>query len=210
MANTDVVILDCDGVLSGYFEGFCDLVMEHAGVSLCAEDFSGNWDFSKELEDVLRQKGVLDPNMVAARIRKRMREPGFCLCLPVYPYAQQMVECLQRVFDRVLVVTSPLTGSPTWMEERSQWLLQHAGVSRKDVIHCDDKQFVYGSLFIDDKPLNVRTWGSRWGRGSKRVTPALLWGTPFNRKDTSDLRRIDGWEELQGIVENQLERLPAR
>jgi len=201
MSKTDVALVDCDGVLAGFFEGMAELVLRTAGVEILPEDFSGSWSFSTELEEVLKRKGCIDPNVMCAHVRQEMMAPGFCLGLPLLGHAVEMVESLWGTFDRVLIVTSPYSSNPTWMEERCVWLNRHLGVERKDVVLTDSKEFVYGSLFIDDKPENVRSWGARWGGGTRSVTPALLWGTPFNRKDDAGLRRVDGWEALLSIID---------
>jgi len=197
-----ILLLDCDAVLSDFFAGVARVCMEETGLDLRTEDFSGEWSFTREIEDVLRRKGDLQPAMSASKIRTRILQRGFCANLPPLPGARESLASLQEMVE-VIVVTSPMEHASHWRQERVEWLRREMGLPDEAVILCERKDLIFGDLFVDDKPTNVRRWRDRWGSGTRAVTPALLWDTPFNRRNTSDMRRVMGWSDLLQVVESR-------
>jgi len=120
---------------------------------------------------------------------------GWCASLPVYPGAQEAVRELSARAD-VYIVTTAWHGSPTWCHDRTQWLHDHFGISRQNVIYAWAKHLVQGDIFVDDKPSNVREWCEHFPGGVGFVWNGWL---EERNRDMEPLRTQD-WGRVIKLV----------
>ncbi len=192
------ILLDVDGVLADFVQGVLDVVFQETGLLIYPSEIH-EWDFLRNLDNILKAKGLANAISHAARIRQRILQAGFCANLKPFPAAIEAVNKLKESC-KVTLLTTPFYGNPYWKEERSVWAQKHLG--RVDVVHIRDKSPHWGNVFLDDKPDHVRAWGERWSTGPINGSPALLWDTHQN-KSTTDLRRITSWNEVIELIEAQ-------
>jgi 5'(3')-deoxyribonucleotidase len=108
--------------------------------------------------------------------RELLSPPGFALGLEPYPGAVQGVRAL-REMGRVVFVTTPFTGSPTWSFERTEWLMKRLDASRSDIAHLVDKTLFAGDILVDDAPNQLEAW-VRSGRAAVRMARPWNEGAP--------------------------------
>lgn len=176
------VLLDVDGILANFIAPVLDHIVEVSGRRYAHDDVKV-WDIFTALPDVAHLESA---------VYDQMRMKRACFEIPLYDGAVDGVARLQELAD-VLIVTSPLSGSPYWMFEREAWLSHHFGIKHKDIIHARRKEHVDGDIFVDDKVEHVEAWQkqhpTKW---------ALLWDQPYNRMSRHP--RVRSWEELHQAV----------
>lgn len=133
---------------------------------------------------------------------KLIRSPGFCYNLPIHEDLFDLPKRIMDLDERVLFVTSPYDTAPTWCYERTEWLKDHYGVDRDDIIFARSKQYVDGKFLIDDLYKNIISWESYNNRYSKTTPRGILVHRHWNRhenlpKEAQDysffrLKTIDG------------------
>ena len=164
-----VVLLDVDGVLANFIHATLSTLSRHTKRAPYTHDSITTWEVFDSLPEQER------PHQDA--VYRRMKLPGACYDIPVYPDAVEGVARLCAVAD-VIVVTSPFKGSQTWTHEREEWLWNHFGISHDDVIHARRKGFIRGDFLIDDKPSHLRDWRAMNPRGR-----AIYWKNPQFAED---------------------------
>lgn len=156
------ILLDCDGVVSNFYDPCLDIIKDLVDEPLELKD-PGNWD-------------IFHAHGLSEEVRKAtyevMNRPGWCSSLKPYPGAIDGVQQLMMLGD-VYIVTSPTRGD-TWHREREIWAYNHLGIYTKRVIHTAAKEMVYGDLLIDDRESNLQAWAkapwNRYGVPIKWVT----------------------------------------
>lgn len=177
------ILLDVDGPLTtGMVEHTCGLLREE-GID-AHPHLVTQWD-------ICRAFGA--PPDVVARIYARLREPGVCAGFAPREGADELVRSLRR-WARVVAVTAPLDGSPTWAQEREVWLTDYLDFRVEDVVSVRDKTLVDGDALVDDKYSTVKAWSAKWGR------EAILWDAPYNVLDHHQPRASD-YFELLGLLQ---------
>jgi 5'(3')-deoxyribonucleotidase len=177
-----VVLLDVDGVLGNFIEANLR-TLRSLGVERCHDDVT-----TYDLEHCLR----LD-DTTRALMEFRWGLPGFCASIPPYPGAQDAVDRLRTVAD-VYALTAPMF-TATWQHERTEWLVEHFGFRRKDVISTHAKHLVRGDVFVDDKPSHVEAWQAAHPGGV-----GILWGRPYNVGAVGGVRRETEWGAVVGLL----------
>lgn len=182
-------LLDTDGVLGNFHEPCLDLINEIGGTKFTLDDLK-EWDLFNAL-------GV--DKDVKAEVYRRMKEPGWCTNLPVYPGAVEGVAKLRAVAD-VYIVTSPMNG-PTWTSERDEWLYRHFGFKTKQIIHTSAKYVCAGDALIDDKIENLVKWKSGHPKGL-----AIRWLVPqYKSQVYSDGPTTADWDEICAMMFNSFD-----
>lgn len=130
------------------------------------------------------------------------RDTELCRSLPVYDGAKDFVRELRAMAD-VLIVTSPYSAVPNWCHHRINWLAEHFGISKRDVIFAKRKDMVRGHLLIDDKLSNCEAWVSKSAHRK-----AVVFDQPWNRQQTAahggNLVRARSYEEVLKVVRESL------
>lgn len=148
-----VVLLDCDGILADFVTPVLDEVHRLTGSRYSLDDLK-TW----EIFDTL----PYGPEIKSA-CYARMKEPGACAALTLYPGAKEAVAKIKELAD-LYILTSPMR-SKTWAHERTDRLEKHFKISHDRVIHAHAKHLVVGDVFIDDKPSNVASWRAHHPNG---------------------------------------------
>jgi 5'(3')-deoxyribonucleotidase len=115
-----------------------------------------------------------------------MSEPGFVSGIGWVDGAADAVRLFRRWGHDVLCVTSPYSGSRTWMRERLEWL--------EPLFHHDDvlfvkgarKPLVRGDVLVEDHPAIACAWLEANPEGK-----AILVDRPWNSPDAAEWQPHD-------------------
>ncbi len=144
------VLLDIDGVVANFIEGCRPLAEQLIGRSFHHDDID-QWFIEKALGmDEVQTKALYCQVM----------EEGWCRKLPVYEQARECVAKI-REYATVIPLTAHFHDSKTWAWERDEWILEHFGIPKVDVIHTHRKFQVDGDVLIDDKTSHLQRWQAR-------------------------------------------------
>jgi 5'(3')-deoxyribonucleotidase len=179
------LLLDSDGVLSGFIAGVVATVNRHRRAkgdlrTVYVADVD-QYNFAAALKLTELERGDLW-NAIA--------EPGWCAALPVLPGAESGVETL-RGLREVFIVTKPWEDGPTWCHERTAWLASKLAIPRSRVVHTDAKYVVGGDMLVDDHVETLEAWHAQHPEG----TP-VLWRTPHNEHDRWSGVVVEDFHEL--------------
>ncbi len=177
------VLLDCDGVLADFVEGFLGLVEDYTGRKYKHEDIT-EFHIEKAL-------GLSEED---ARAIFDMVGRGFAAYLRPLPGAVEAVKRLREIAE-VYIVTSPWNSCNTWMSERERWLRVHLDIPHSHVLHGSAKHLVCGDFLVDDKTENCITW-----QGHHPRSKAVLWKAPWNANDEWGGHHMNDWDQLIELV----------
>lgn len=181
------VCLDVDGVLGNFPLAALRYINDRAGREYLLGDI--------EEHDILKALGLLHWQ---DDFDRWCADTGVCRELEVYDGAKDFVRELRAMAD-VLVVTSPYVGVPTWCHHRINWLAEHFGIPRRDVIFAKRKEMIRGHLLIDDKLSNCEAWVSK-----SQHRKAVVFDQPWNRQRAATgahmMVRARGYEEALKVV----------
>lgn len=185
-----IVLLDVDGVLADFLGG-CLRVLRRFGVDADARHVT-TW----RIEDALGLAAEQRHELMQAWAR-----PGFCTRLEPYPGAVEGVHEL-RELARVYPVTAPMWSCPTWEHERREWLVEHFGFDRADVINTHAKHRVDGDVLVEDRADTLAAW--RVARIEERAQWAhgVLWGRPYNERSDWAGIRTNSWSAVVRLAES--------
>lgn len=177
-----LVLVDADGILLDYVKTSLDLINERFGRRYLPEQVTA-WDFTS----LPGWEDVKDWYWTA------VKQPGFCASIPPIEGAREGVEALRKV-ARVEVATSPFFGSPTWVHERDEALIDHFGFSHKDVHHVRKKERLTGDFLVEDHHGNLEAWERANGRFG------FLWTRPYNAGFQRLGPRVSSWDQIVKVV----------
>ncbi len=140
------VLFDCDGVIVDYIDTYLKVAAKF-GIKRKIEEIT-QWDCEKSLGLSERENFMINQAMQGPGVAREMRP---------YPEAVDWVHKIARIAD-VYFVTSPYRGSPTWVHDRSEWLVRYFSDLGEKVIHTKHKELVVGDVFVDDKFEHVEKW----------------------------------------------------
>lgn len=173
-------LVDVDGVLADFMTPALEVVRIVSGVAYDINEFNSMHIFDhvpKQYEDACYE---------------RYGEKGFCSKFQPYPEALDGLLELGEYYD-VYALTSPMR-SPTWVYERSEWLIKYCHIPKRRQIFTSAKYAVTGELFIDDHPENLEKWSAENPNGMP-----VLWDQPYNRQSLAITRpwiRAKEWEHV--------------
>lgn len=179
------VLLDCDGVLAAFVDGWLRLINDALDATYKTSDVTG-WDVCASLG--------LPPEKHGAMKRLLAGCPEFAAHLEVLPGAVDGVRRLREIAE-VYVVTSPWNSHPTWTHDREAWLRRRFDIPHSHVVHTSAKHLCVGDVLVDDKLEAVDRWRSAHPSGV-----AVLWSTPHNRRDLWDGPCTSDWSFLVELV----------
>jgi len=177
------ILVDADGVLVNFVDSFLAVANGISGLSLTYTDVV-EWDIFKPF-----------PEKFHAEISAAIEAPGFCLGMSDLPGAVAGLDRLRTLGD-VVCVTSPMA-TKTWVWERTEWLIRHAGFKSKEIIHASAKHHVRGAVLIDDKYETLVDWKFHNYNGD-----AILWHAPYNASINQDLGiwRAKSWDDVYSLT----------
>jgi len=139
------VLVDADGVLFQF------------GEAVVKDPFFAvkGWTVDK-FKSYHMQEDMTEPERAA--FEDLLREPGFCLSLDRYSMAFEGVQALRQGGFNPVCLTAPLSGSYTWVCERTTALSPI--FSPKDIIFCPSKHkhLVAGMALVEDSVENLERW----------------------------------------------------
>jgi len=116
-------------------------------------------------------------------------KPGWCSALKPLPGSQEAVQELRKHVD-LFAVTSPFH-SATWVYERDQWLVDHFGFTRDQIVYTSAKYLIEADMCLDDKPYHIETWQAAHPEGL-----AMLWPLSNVRNLPLDRWRVKDWPDV--------------
>lgn len=176
------LIFDVDGVLTDFHSRAREVIKDWFCLDLPLSSYT-DWDVTSVLRD-RREKD---------RMNAMIGEPGFAQSLIPDPEAVAAIKEMRKRGADILFATAPFPDSPSWKDEREDWLVAHFGASREEIAHIHRKYFLGGDLFVDDKPSHVEEWSSHNPRGDGR-----LFRRPYNAGST--LPFIESWRDILDLV----------
>jgi 5'(3')-deoxyribonucleotidase len=173
------LLVDVDEVLCNFQTSALQLMQELFGDDESLYNRDG-WDIFAHLS---KEQRVL--------IHERIAAPGYCYNLAIMEGAREGIELLRQEYQ-VVACTRPYP-SPTWVYERTNWLIDHFSFTDHTIINTAAKFMVRGDALIDDNPHNVTEWQSEHPQGI-----GILWSIPNTEKMKEyDSLRARSWEEVQ-------------
>lgn len=172
MNNQKIIIFDVDEVLTSF--GIELLKLVKPKITLNDIERNGNWDVFSLLDgtELKNSHSILE-------------DPYFWYQLKPKESSLYNVAKTREKGHKVLFCTSPWTNCKVWDNIRRKWLKENFdALGREDIIITAAKEFVYGDIFIDDKPSTVKKWYNRW---NKFECKALLYESVFNINDPEAL-----------------------
>lgn len=119
-----------------------------------------------------------------------MGRPGVCYSLDLLPGAKEGIERLRHE-GTVVAVTRPVL-RPTWVYERTHWLIDHLGFTEFQVINTAAKHMVSGDALLDDNPENITGWTAHHPVGA-----GMMWALPnTEHMKEMDEHRVRTWADV--------------
>ncbi len=169
--NHSIIVFDVDGPLTAFDEEVFKIIKPE----ITQKDILNNcqWDcFS-----LLNKEETI-------KTYKLLEDPLFWLNLPPKELSQEKIELVRKLGYRVLFCTSPWSNCKEWCFTRTNWLKKHFGASgRDDIIITGAKKYIYGDIFVDDKPSNTQEWSTMWRLDKRLKCEAFLYETLANKND---------------------------
>lgn len=144
------------------------------------KDFHIEKSYPKELQD---------------QVTDIFHAPGFFRSLKPIEGAIQALHDLDGKGYDIKICTAPLTGAPTCMTEKYEWIKEHLGKRWvRKLIATDDKTIIRGCVLIDDKPSITGSVTPSWTQ--------LFYDKPYNR--ASGGMRLIHWKFVEDILNNYM------
>ena len=176
------VLIDVDEVIADFHGPILTTIEQVLNRKMAIEDFD-QWDLFAAFNHEER-----------TAIFEVISAPGFCRQFKPVEGAHDAVAELRTIAD-VTAVTRPFP-SPTWVWDRTWWLMHVFGFHEMEIINTAAKHRVVGDVFLDDHPENVTNWMKHHPTGV-----GLVWHTPVTRTLSQyDHLRVRDWDEFLGKV----------
>ncbi len=190
-----IALLDVDGVLAD-FPGACLRWLNSR------RRVNGDREFTLDQihdHDILKS---FDLEHLQENFDTWCADTDMCRHLDVYDGAQAFVEEL-RSFADVVVVTSSFGAVRGWESARRAWLLEHFGITKRDVIFAKRKELVAGNFLLDDKLRNIDSWRNAWGHQGTALVFDRPWNQGIQRRVSSFDGALDVAREMKRKVEGK-------
>ena len=161
--------------------------------------------FKKHLADVgFKIDGInwVSPELPLTKAQReyawmKMSERDVALNLEPFPNS---IFGLKRIIDLpytdVYFVTAQVERSPTWVYDRTNWLIKHFGEKQGNkIIATHHKHMCRGDVLIDDKEYNIAPWKKKYPNGL-----AVLWDHPHNQGQPTAGVRCGNWSMLFHMI----------
>lgn len=183
-----IILCDVDGVISNFVKRALPIIKEIKNISLDPNTVTGfHLNIVYSLNDEQTEQYF-----------RACESQGFVLGMELIPGVIEAIAELEKLSE-IVYVTAPWPSSPYWMYERDKWIRDRFGPQSK-IIHTNQKQYVQGDIFIDDRPLNVIEWASR---NPNKL--AILWDQPWNKDiilESGTGYRLNDWSQIINIVKS--------
>lgn len=181
MKELPETLLDIDGVAANFIEG-CRPI---------AERLLGRSVHHDEVDEFMIEKALGMTKDQTDELYRHVMAEGWCRALPAYEGAKECVAQI-REFSTVVPVTSHFFASKHWVYERDEWILEHLGIPKTDIVHTHRKFQIDGDALVDDKVSHLSAWKRRHPQGQ-----AILFKRRYNeREGWVGGETIDSWPAL--------------
>lgn len=184
------ILVDIDGVTVDLVKPILDRVNGQFTTNFKHSDIR-TWDFfsSKSTYNLLTEDQK-------AFVREIMCEPKFASNVELIP---GVVEALQNLKDRrcdITFLTAPWKESPTWIDDRRDFIVSKLGHISQDIIFSWNKEETPGDMLIDDNPAFLRLWLHKNYKSHKWYDQVLLFNQPWNEDNNIDnFTVMNGWND---------------
>ena len=161
-----LILLDQDGVLADFEQGFYDAWQARHGALCPAVPLA-----------LRRTFYVRDdyPEVYRSAVQEVYTAPGFYRNLPPVAGAVEAVQALLAQGHDVRICTSPLNQWQHCVPEKYEWVERHLGAEMVHrLIVTKDKTVVYGDVLVDDNPAVVGVRQPHWRH--------IIFDQPYNRE----------------------------
>ncbi len=148
------ILLDIDGVAANFIAGCLPYI----------KDITGRDHSHDDVDQFMIEKALGLDDEQTKRLYERVASEGWCRNLPPYQEALEGVKEL-RSFADVIPVTAHFFTSKHWVAERDEWIVEHLGIAKTDVVHTHRKYQIDGDMLVDDKTSHLIAWKKRHHRG---------------------------------------------
>lgn len=164
MSRKLTVLIDLDGIVVDLLSEWLKAYNAEYGDSLTKDDVK-SWDMH---ENVKKECGFKIYNFI---------DIDECYTdLPPLPGAVEGIRAIREMgHDPVIVSAS--SKNPLSAARKIAWCAKYLKMKRKDVIISSRKELVAGDILIDDSPVNIAAYKTRWPR-----TPVATIAYPYNEK----------------------------
>jgi len=154
--------LDCDGVISDFIGGCSKLLNKTYEECFNGRDRPLPWNLSD-----------LYPGIDEKEFMSRM-DIRFWAELPVYPWAHELVELLEKIFNgRLILCTSAgylgdeIHYFTNAVQGKEKWIMKHFPQFAKKTVFCYNKEYLASPyhVLIDDNELNIKAFTDNGGIG---------------------------------------------
>lgn len=174
------VLIDVDGPLTrGFVAAYCALLRKR-GI-LVYTNMISEWSIVESFNI---------PETIEREIQHILCKPGVATSFYPRTGAKEFLTELRKWAD-VYAVTAPLDGSPTWVHERENWLVNNLDFNPEEIVFARDKSIISGDAFIDDKVILLQDW--IWRNPGKL---AIRWEEPYNKFELWSGASVNGYEQL--------------
>lgn len=175
-----IILLDQDGVLADFEEGFRRVWHARMGHEFPA------------LLPTARKSFYIDDDYPAHHtptVEQIMTAQGFYRDLPVIPGALEAIRALQALGHQIAICTSPHSANRFCVQEKLEWVEEHLGSDFvRKVIIAKDKTLVHGDVLIDDRPEVTGICQPTWQH--------VLYDQPYNRLSTAPRLTWNNWQTV--------------
>lgn len=176
---TKKILLDQDGVLANFVEGF-----QRAWFARGLPDFFAKWDTWDFFSFV--------PADHHKYLHEVMCAKDFFGELPVMPGAVEAVDAMLTHGHKLFICSTPWDGNDHCVAEKLAWLRRHFGKTiAKHAIFTHDKTVVHGDLLVDDKPEIVGAHAPSWEH--------VVYHWPYNAHVVGR-KRLYSWDDWRDVL----------
>lgn len=130
-------------------------------------------------------------------VRHLLNEPGFCRDLKLMPHAEEVLSQLSKSGCKITWLTAPWKTSPTWIQDRTDMIMEKLSHISTDIIFSWNKEETPGDLLIDDNPEFLLKWLNKNYKAHIHGPQIFLFKQPWNIKfgEEHKLSFLDGWKD---------------
>jgi 5'(3')-deoxyribonucleotidase len=162
-----------DGVLANTYAQFIALEYKRSGKVLVIDELNG-----------------ISEEQAFPSFEEDVNSIGFFRTAPLIEGSIEGLRYLNNKYE-VLIVSSA-TEFPNSLNEKRAWLGEHFPfIHWKQMIFCGSKEYIQGTIMIDDHPKNLRVFNGR----------KILFTQPHNFSvQSNDYEKVNSWNEIMNML----------
>lgn len=179
------VLLDIDGVAANFIAGCLPVI----------KNLTGRDHHHDEVDNFFIEKALGLDDAQTGSLYEHVASPGWCRALPPYEGAREAVEAIRK-FATIHAVTAQFFSGKQWTYDREEWIVEHLGIPKTDVIHTHAKWKIDGDVLVDDKVSHLVAWQKKHPLGR-----AVLFKRRYNQDGSWKGPVVEDWPHLVGSLE---------